>query len=95
MELFARQAAVLLANGQTLSDARRINVQLTDALEKRDVISQAKGILLERGAVDPAGAFGMLLTRSQQANAKVHLVARYLVTSVASRNANSSADGAR
>ena len=38
LELFARQAAVLLANAQTLADARQMNVQLTDALQSRDVI---------------------------------------------------------
>ena len=83
LELFARQAAILLANAQTLADARRTNVQLTDALETRDVIGQAKGILLARGAADDESAFALLVTASQRTNTKLHEVARRLVGSVA------------
>jgi GAF domain-containing protein len=86
LELFARQAAILLANTQTLADARRTNRQLTDALENRDVIGQAKGILLAQGAVDDAAAFAMLVAASQHTNTKLHRVAQQLVESVTSRN---------
>src|SRR4051794_35234739 len=86
LELFARQAAVLLANAQTLADAREVNVQLTDALRSRDIIGQAKGILLAQGAVDDQSAFAMLVQASQRANTKLHDVARRLVDSVKSRN---------
>ncbi len=79
LELFARQAAVLLANTLTLADAHRTNSQLTDALQRRDVIGQAKGILLARGAADDSEAFAMLITASQRSNTKLHEVARRLV----------------
>lgn len=82
LELFARQAAILLANTLTLADARRTNTQLAAALQNRDVIGQAKGILLARGAVDDRTAFAMLVTASQRANTKLHDVARQLVGSV-------------
>ena len=95
LELFARQAAILLSNVQTLSDARRTNVQLTDALETRDVIGQAKGILLAQGARDDAVAFAMLVKASQRSNAKLHEVARRLVDSVTSRNTGRSGAGSR
>lgn len=85
LELFARQAAILLANTLTLADARRTNNQLTDALQNRDVIGQAKGILLARGATDDEAAFAMLASASQRSNAKLHQVARQLVSSVTNR----------
>jgi GAF domain-containing protein len=88
LQLFARQAAVLLVNTQTLADARRTNLRLTDALEHRDVVGQAKGILLAQGAADDAAAFAILLAASQHANTKLHTVARQLVDSVISRAAD-------
>ena len=82
VELFARQAAVLLANMQTLADARRTSAQLTEALQTRDVIGQAKGILLARGVADDRAAFATLVAMSQHTNAKLRDVARDLVESV-------------
>lgn len=93
LELFARQAAILLANAQTLADARQANVQLTDALQSRDIIGQAKGILLAQGAVDDEAAFALLVNVSQRANTKLHAVARQLVDSVKGRNADWTAGG--
>jgi len=85
--LFARQAAILLTNTQTLSDAQQLTANLTEALRNRDVIGQAKGILLAQGAADGEAAFGMLVTASQRTNIKVRDVARQLVSSVVSDNA--------
>jgi GAF domain-containing protein len=42
LELFARQAAILLSNSQALADARRLSAQLIEALNDRDIIGQAK-----------------------------------------------------
>jgi GAF domain-containing protein len=84
--LFAQQAAILLANTQTVAEARRTNVQLTEALQTRDLIARAKGILLERGAVDDAAAFAVLVTAAQQSNTKLSVVARQLVESVTRRS---------
>lgn len=81
LELFARQAAILLANTQTLSDARRLSAELTQALNNRDIIGQAKGVLIARGAADDRAAFQMLAAASQRTNTKVHEVARQLVAS--------------
>lgn len=81
LELFARQAAILLANTQTLSDARRLSAELTTALNNRDVIGQAKGVLMARGAADEHAAFRLLVEASQRSNVKVHDVARQLVAS--------------
>jgi len=88
LELFAQQAAILLVNTQTLADARRTNLQLTDALQNRDVIGQAKGILLAQGAADDRAAFATLIAASQHNNTKLHTLARNLVDSVIERNAS-------
>ena len=85
LELFARQAAVLLVNTLTLADAHRTNTQLSEALQKRDLIGQAKGILLARGAADDTEATAMLTTAAQHSNTKLHDVARQLVTSTIER----------
>jgi GAF domain-containing protein len=94
LQLFARQAAILLGNAQTLADAQRTNVQLTHALKSRDVIGQAKGILLAQGAQDDAAAFAMLVWESSRANLKLHTVAEQLVAAVTTRNQARSGDRA-
>ena len=88
LSLFAEQAAVLLANMLTLSDARRLTAQLSDALATRDVIGQAKGVLIAQGAENDDAAFALLVSASQRSNVKVHQVARQLITSVLSRRTN-------
>ncbi len=77
--LFAQQAAVLLTNMLTLSDARRLASQLTEALDARDLVSQAKGVLLARGAADDETAFALLVGAAQRAHVPLHEVARLLL----------------
>ena len=48
MRLLAGQAAILLANSQSLQEARRLSRQLTDALGSRDAVAQATGVLMAR-----------------------------------------------
>lgn len=84
--LFAQQAGALLANMVALSDARRLSTELTGALANRDVIGQAKGVLMAQGAVDDQVAFALLAAASQRSNVKVHEVARRLIASVLGRN---------
>lgn len=86
LELFAHQAAILLSNTQALADARRLSAQLTDALNTRDLIGQAKGVLIAQGAADDQTAFAMLRAASQQANIKLHDVAGHVVASAINRN---------
>ncbi|HEY2240108.1 MAG TPA: GAF and ANTAR domain-containing protein [Streptosporangiaceae bacterium] len=69
--LFATQAALALA------EAHRAD-QMRQALGNRDVIGQAKGILMERHRITPDQAFALLSERSQQANRKLVDVARRL-----------------
>jgi len=87
LTLFAQQAAILLANVQSLEDAQQLSAQLSEALARRDVIGQAKGILISQGAPDEEAAFTMLVTASQRANIKLHEVARQLVADAAGGHA--------
>ncbi|MCU1634682.1 MAG: histidine kinase [Micrococcaceae bacterium] len=54
--------------------------QLYEALASRDVIGQAKGVLMERHRLDADGAFQLLMLASSRTNLKLHEVARKLVT---------------
>jgi GAF domain-containing protein len=69
--LFATQAALALA------EAHRAG-QLRQAMSNRDVIGQAKGILMERHRITADEAFVLLSKRSQQVNRKLVDVARRL-----------------
>ena len=56
----------------------RVNEQLQEVLVSRDVIGQAKGILMERLRVTPEEAFEILKRSSQQLNIKLREIARTL-----------------
>jgi GAF domain-containing protein len=71
-ELYATHAAIALADAQRAS-------QLQTALSNRDIIGQAKGILIERMKLTPDAAFAQLSQASQHANLKLFAVARHLV----------------
>lgn len=70
--LFATHAAIALVGAQR-------EAQLGLAIENRDIISTAKGILMERHDVDAASAFRMLVDASQASNVKLHHAASWLV----------------
>ena len=70
--LFATHAALAMADAQTKQ-------QLTRAMAVRDVIGQAKGILMERHKITGDQAFTLLVRASQNSNTKLSDVARYLV----------------
>ncbi|MBW0104377.1 GAF and ANTAR domain-containing protein [Pseudonocardia sp. KRD291] len=71
--LFGVQAALLLYGAEHAAN-------LGAALGSRDMIGQAKGILMERFDVDGDQAFQMLVRSSQDTNVKLVDVARWLVT---------------
>jgi AmiR/NasT family two-component response regulator len=62
--LFAAHAAVAMAEARQLE-------HLTRAMATRDVIGQAKGILMERHKLTADQAFGVLTKASQQTNVKL------------------------
>lgn len=53
---------------------------LTIAIENRDVIGQAKGILMERYGLSGDQAFEVLVSVSSTTNTKLHQVAADLIT---------------
>jgi GAF domain-containing protein len=67
--VFAAHAAVAMANGREAE-------QLRWAVETRDVIGQAKGILMAREHISEDQAFDMLRRASQRLNIKLRDVAR-------------------
>ena len=86
MRLLAGQAAILLANSQSLQTARRLSRQLTEALATRDAIARATGVLLAQGATGEQEAFATLAAAARQADRPVQDVARALVAAVTARN---------
>jgi GAF domain-containing protein len=80
-QAFADQAAIALYGAHQTA-------ALNEALANRDVIGQAKGILIERhGLSTDTEAFAMLVEASQHANIKLHDVARWLVKDTTDKQA--------
>ena len=77
--IFATHANIALRNARTYAAARAVSDQLNEALKSRDMIGQAKGILMERENVSDEEAFAMLRTISQNANVKLRDVAQRLI----------------
>ncbi len=82
--LLAQQAGVVLANSQAYDEREEVNEQLREALRSREVIGQAKGILMHRDSISGDDAFTVLRKISQNSNRKLRDVADEIVTSVES-----------
>jgi GAF domain-containing protein len=78
----ASQAAVVLANAAALMGAELTNEHLRVALETRDMIGQAKGILMARQGISGDQAFDVLRRASQRANRKLRDVAADVISQV-------------
>jgi GAF domain-containing protein len=79
--MFAQQAAIVIANSVAYSTAIMKNGHLNAALESRELIGQAKGILMEREGCSAERAFDILREVSQHANRKLREVAQDVVDS--------------
>jgi len=79
---FAQQAAVVLANTLAYTSATRLNDELRQAVETREVIGQAKGIIMAQRRCTRDEAFDVLRRASQRTNRKLRDIAAELVTSV-------------
>lgn len=66
-------ASLALSHRQHISHLHR-------ALDSRDLIGQAKGVLMERTGAGPEGAFELLRQRSRTTNVRLAEVAREVVT---------------
>jgi GAF domain-containing protein len=74
-------AVVLAAHASIALSAARVEENLGHAVQGRDIIGQAKGILVERRRVTPNQAFELLRAASQHRNVKLARVASDLVES--------------
>jgi hypothetical protein len=78
--LLATHASLALAQTEAIRLAELRETQLRKALETRDVIGQAKGILMNRRGIDAEEAFELLRRTSQDLNIKLAELARTLTT---------------
>ncbi|MHB1534649.1 MAG: ANTAR domain-containing protein [Acidimicrobiales bacterium] len=81
----AGQAAVVLANAAALTSAELSNQHLQQALASRDLIGQAKGILMAREGISDDEAFASLRQLSQRSGRKLRDVAAAVVSGLAPR----------
>lgn len=77
--LFSQQAAVACANAEVYWRTYTLTEHLREALESRDVIGQAKGILMARRSCTAEAAFEMLRQASQHRNIKLRDIADQVV----------------
>ena len=77
--LFSEQAAVACANAEVYWRTYSLTEHLREALESRDVIGQAKGIIMARRGCTPDAAFEALRKVSQHRNIKLRQVAEQVV----------------
>jgi GAF domain-containing protein len=78
--LFTVHAAVALAAAEIHADDLTKNLNLQEAIETRDIIGQAKGVLMERQHIDADRAFEILRRASQRSNVKLRDVAALIVS---------------
>lgn len=83
--LFARQASVAISNAQIYASAVRLAEQLKEAIKTREVIGEAKGLLMAQEGVDEDEAFEMLKRVSQSQNVKVREIAQKIVDEAVKR----------
>ncbi len=91
VRIFADQACIVLANAQVYWDARQLSENLSQAIETRETISQAVGILIVAGGRTPDDAFQVLVNASQRENRKVRDIAQEIVARTVKRQTEDSA----
>jgi GAF domain-containing protein len=76
----AEELGLILATHTALTlEAMQRSRQFRSALGSRDIIGQAKGILMERYEISPGAAFALLTRLSQESNKPVVVIAKELV----------------
>ena len=78
-KVYAAHAALALASAQIRERNFVAIGTLRDALVSRDLIGQAKGILIATRHIDADAAFDLLRTTSQNLNIKLHTIAEHVV----------------
>jgi transcriptional regulator with GAF, ATPase, and Fis domain len=83
--VLGEHAAILVGNALALIGATHLNEQLRVALASREIIGEAKGIIMERQTCTRDEAFDILRRASQRENRKLRDLAEELVTRVEAR----------
>lgn len=84
-EIYAIQAAIVLANSQAYWDARESSTGLAQAMRNRAVIEQAKGMIMAAQGMDEDQAFEVLTRASQRENRKLRDIAKRMVDDAVAR----------
>jgi len=82
LRLYTTAAAAAIANARRYTQARDLAAQLSQALDSRAVIDQARGILMATHGIDAEQAFAPLAKESQNTDVKLREVAARLVESI-------------
>jgi len=85
LTLFAAQVAVMVSNMQTYEASRRSSELLKTALRDRDLVSQAKGVIIGARGVNEDAAFALLVSTGRRLNRSVRDIARDIVDSAPKR----------
>jgi GAF domain-containing protein len=85
--LFAEQASFALVNAQVYWDARQLSENLSQAINSRETIDHAVGILMSGGGRTSTDAFQILVRASQRENRKVREIAEEIVERTIERRA--------
>ncbi|WP_082698483.1 GAF and ANTAR domain-containing protein [Mycobacterium sp. GA-2829] len=78
--LLATHASLALANTEAVTTAKLREAQLRQAIDSRDVIGQAKGILMGRRNISADEAFDILRKSSMELNMKLAQVAKIVAS---------------
>ncbi len=90
---FAAQASIVLANARAYWDAHELSSGLGEAMKRRAVIEQAKGMLMAAQGCDEDAAFELLVQASQRENLKLRDVAQRIVDNAITRRPQSKDQG--
>jgi hypothetical protein len=78
--LLATHASLALATTEAVTSAKLREAQLHEAIDSRDVIGQAKGILMGRRNISAEAAFDILRASSQRLNVKLKKLAEIVAS---------------
>jgi GAF domain-containing protein len=78
---YVTSASVVVANAHAYARTREVIEQLEEALQSRDAIGRAKGIIQSRAGCSPDEAFDQLRVMSQHRNVKLRDLAEAVVES--------------
>jgi GAF domain-containing protein len=85
LSLFGAQAAILVANKQAYDRAGRLSDEMRATLKRRDVINQAKGVIMQRDSTTEEAAFSHLVSLAQRESRGVHDAASRVVDAASRR----------